>query len=98
MGDDVRRALRWQPARCCRLAASGYGSGLGCALPTATDSVIITIAAAGIVGLILQQLSVLLINWSAQQTGDQRCLDPLHLGERHLPTPVRRALRRRCCS
>ena len=37
-------------------------------------SVIITIAAAGIVGLILQQLSVLLINWSAQQTGDQGAL------------------------
>jgi len=34
-------------------------------------SVIITIAAAGIAGLVLQQLSVLLINWSAQQTGDQ---------------------------
>jgi putative peptidoglycan lipid II flippase len=33
--------------------------------------VIITIAAAGIVGLVLQQLSVLLINWSAQQTADQ---------------------------
>jgi putative peptidoglycan lipid II flippase len=37
-------------------------------------SVIITIAAAGIAGLILQQLSVLLINWSAQQTGDQGAL------------------------
>jgi putative peptidoglycan lipid II flippase len=37
-------------------------------------SVIVTIAAAGIVGLILQQLSVLLINWSAQQTGDQGAL------------------------
>ena len=37
-------------------------------------SVIITIAAAGIVGLVLQQLSVLLINWSAQQTGDQGAL------------------------
>jgi putative peptidoglycan lipid II flippase len=36
--------------------------------------VIITIAAAGIVGLVLQQLSVLLINWSAQQTGDQGAL------------------------
>jgi putative peptidoglycan lipid II flippase len=37
-------------------------------------SVIITLAAAGMVGLILQQLSVLLINWSAQQTGDQGAL------------------------
>ena len=37
-------------------------------------SVIITIATAGIAGLILQQLSVLLINWSAQQTGDQGAL------------------------
>ena len=37
-------------------------------------SVIIAIAAAGIAGLILQQLSVLLINWSAQQTGDQGAL------------------------
>ena len=37
-------------------------------------SVIITIAAAGIVGLVLQQLSVLLINWSAQQTGEQGAL------------------------
>ncbi len=37
-------------------------------------SVIMTIAAAGIVGLVLQQLSVLLINWSAQQTGDQGAL------------------------
>ena len=37
-------------------------------------SVIITIAAAGIAGLIMQQLSVLLINWSAQQTGDQGAL------------------------
>jgi putative peptidoglycan lipid II flippase len=37
-------------------------------------SVIITIAAAGIVGLVLQQVSVLLINWSAQQTGDQGAL------------------------
>jgi putative peptidoglycan lipid II flippase len=37
-------------------------------------SVIITIAAAGIVGLVLQQLSVLLISWSAQQTGDQGAL------------------------
>jgi putative peptidoglycan lipid II flippase len=36
--------------------------------------VIITIAAAGIIGLVLQQLSVLLINWSAQQTGDQGAL------------------------
>jgi putative peptidoglycan lipid II flippase len=36
--------------------------------------VIITIAAAGIAGLVLQQLSVLLINWSAQQTGDQGAL------------------------
>jgi putative peptidoglycan lipid II flippase len=36
--------------------------------------VIMTIAAAGIVGLVLQQLSVLLINWSAQQTGDQGAL------------------------
>ena len=35
---------------------------------------IVTIAAAGIVGLVLQQLSVLLINWSAQQTGDQGAL------------------------
>jgi putative peptidoglycan lipid II flippase len=37
-------------------------------------SVIITIATAGIAGLVLQQLSVLLINWSAQQTGDQGAL------------------------
>jgi putative peptidoglycan lipid II flippase len=37
-------------------------------------SVIVTIAAAGIAGLVLQQLSVLLINWSAQQTGDQGAL------------------------
>jgi putative peptidoglycan lipid II flippase len=37
-------------------------------------SVIMTIAAAGIVGLVLQQLSVLLINLSAQQTGDQGAL------------------------
>ena len=37
-------------------------------------SVIITIAAAGIIGLVLQQLSVLLISWSAQQTGDQGAL------------------------
>jgi putative peptidoglycan lipid II flippase len=37
-------------------------------------SVIMTIAAAGIAGLVLQQLSVLLINWSAQQTGDQGAL------------------------
>jgi putative peptidoglycan lipid II flippase len=37
-------------------------------------SVIITIAAAGIIGLVLQQVSVLLINWSAQQTGDQGAL------------------------
>ncbi|HET9562150.1 MAG TPA: lipid II flippase MurJ [Propionibacteriaceae bacterium] len=36
--------------------------------------VIVTIAAAGIVGLVLQQLSVLLINWSAQQTADQGAL------------------------
>jgi putative peptidoglycan lipid II flippase len=36
--------------------------------------VIMMIAAAGIVGLVLQQLSVLLINWSAQQTGDQGAL------------------------
>ncbi|MGH3340755.1 MAG: hypothetical protein ACRDPL_18250, partial [Propionibacteriaceae bacterium] len=37
-------------------------------------SVIMTIAVAGIVGLVLQQLSVLLINWSAQQTDDQGAL------------------------
>jgi putative peptidoglycan lipid II flippase len=37
-------------------------------------SVIVTIAAAGIAGLVFQQLSVLLINWSAQQTGDQGAL------------------------
>ena len=37
-------------------------------------SVIITIGAASIIGLVLQQLSVLLINWSAQQTGDQGAL------------------------
>ncbi|HJV13354.1 MAG TPA: lipid II flippase MurJ [Propionibacteriaceae bacterium] len=37
-------------------------------------SVIMTIAAAGIAGLVLQQVSVLLINWSAQQTGDQGAL------------------------
>jgi putative peptidoglycan lipid II flippase len=37
-------------------------------------SVIMTIAAAGIIGLVLQQLSVLLINWSAQQTADQGAL------------------------
>jgi putative peptidoglycan lipid II flippase len=36
--------------------------------------VILAIAAAGIAGLVLQQLSVLLINWSAQQTGDQGAL------------------------
>ena len=38
------------------------------------QSVILTIAAAGLVGLILQQISVLLINWSTQQTGDQGAL------------------------
>jgi putative peptidoglycan lipid II flippase len=36
--------------------------------------VIVTITAAGIAGLVLQQVSVLLINWSAQQTGDQGAL------------------------
>ena len=36
--------------------------------------VILTIAAAGLVGLVLQQISVLLINWAAQQTGDQGAL------------------------
>ena len=36
--------------------------------------VILTIAAAGLVGLVLQQVSVLLINWAAQQTGDQGAL------------------------
>jgi putative peptidoglycan lipid II flippase len=37
-------------------------------------AVITKIAAAGIVGLVLQQLSLLVINWSAQQTGDQGAL------------------------
>jgi putative peptidoglycan lipid II flippase len=41
---------------------------------TGDRPVIITIAAAGLVGLVLQQLSVLLINWAAQQTGDQGAL------------------------
>jgi len=36
--------------------------------------VILTIAAAGLVGLVLQQVSVLLINWATQQTGDQGAL------------------------
>jgi putative peptidoglycan lipid II flippase len=41
----------------------------------AGDRAVITkIAAAGIAGLVLQQLSLLLINWSAQQTGDQGAL------------------------
>jgi len=35
---------------------------------------IMTIAAAGVAGLIAQQLSVVLINWSAQQTGDPGAL------------------------
>ena len=37
-------------------------------------AVIARIAAAAIGGLVLQQLSLLLINWSAQQTGDQGAL------------------------
>jgi putative peptidoglycan lipid II flippase len=37
-------------------------------------AVIGRIAAAGIGGLVLQQLSLLVINWSAQQTGDQGAL------------------------
>ena len=37
-------------------------------------AVIITIAAAGLAGLVLQQISVLLINWATQQTGDQGAL------------------------
>jgi putative peptidoglycan lipid II flippase len=41
---------------------------------TGDQPVILTIAAAGLVGLMLQQISVLLINWAAQQTGDQGAL------------------------
>jgi putative peptidoglycan lipid II flippase len=37
-------------------------------------TVIAKIAAAGVAGLVLQQLSLLVINWSAQQTGDQGAL------------------------
>jgi putative peptidoglycan lipid II flippase len=37
-------------------------------------AVIARIAGAGIAGLVLQQLSLLVINWSAQQTGDQGAL------------------------
>jgi putative peptidoglycan lipid II flippase len=37
-------------------------------------SVIARIAGAGIAGLVLQQLSLLVISWSAQQTGDQGAL------------------------
>lgn len=37
-------------------------------------AVIAKIAGAGIAGLVLQQLSLLVINWSAQQTGDQGAL------------------------
>ncbi len=37
-------------------------------------TVIAKIAAAGITGLVLQQLSLLVINWSAQQTGDHGAL------------------------
>src|SRR5829696_3664094 len=37
-------------------------------------AVLSRIAAAGISGLVLQQLSLLVINWSAQQTGDQGAL------------------------
>jgi len=37
-------------------------------------SVILTIAAAAIGGLVAQQLSIVLINWSAQQTGDPGAL------------------------
>jgi putative peptidoglycan lipid II flippase len=37
-------------------------------------TVIARIAGAGIAGLVLQQLSLLVINWSAQQTGDQGAL------------------------
>src|SRR5215204_175383 len=37
-------------------------------------AVLSRIAAAGIGGLVLQQLSLLVINWSAQQTGDQGAL------------------------
>ena len=35
---------------------------------------IVAIAAAGVAGLVAQQLSILLINWSAQQTGDPGAL------------------------
>ena len=35
---------------------------------------IVTIAAAGLAGLVLQQVSVLMINWATQQTGDQGAL------------------------
>ena len=37
-------------------------------------AVIITIAAAGLAGLVLQQVSVLMISWATQQTGDQGAL------------------------
>ena len=37
-------------------------------------AIIAKIAGAGIAGLVLQQLSLLVINWSAQQTGDQGAL------------------------
>jgi putative peptidoglycan lipid II flippase len=37
-------------------------------------AVVARIAGAGIAGLVLQQLSLLVINWSAQQTGDQGAL------------------------
>jgi putative peptidoglycan lipid II flippase len=63
-------------AACTLVPLSRLGLGLRPRLRFAEGdrSVIITIAAAGIAGLVLQQLSVLLINWSAQQTGDQGAL------------------------
>ncbi len=41
--------------------------------PGDTD-VIVRIAAAGLAGLVMQQLSLLLINWAAKETGDQGAL------------------------
>jgi putative peptidoglycan lipid II flippase len=63
-------------AACTLVPLARLGLGLRPRLRFADGdrSVIITIAAAGIAGLVLQQLSVLLINWSAQQTGDQGAL------------------------
>jgi putative peptidoglycan lipid II flippase len=63
-------------AACTLVPLARLGLGLRPRLRFAEGdrSVIITIAAAGIAGLVLQQLSVLLINWSAQQTGDQGAL------------------------